>query len=289
MNEFKVKLIVLIGVLFVSFSSIIIKSSTAPSLIIATYRMAFTVALMVIPFSIKEGKEIKKVNIKTISLCVLSGVFLAFHFAAWNSSIKYSSIASCTVLVDTQPIFVVIASFFILKEKINKRSLICILIALGGSIIISLGDTSLGSNAIYGDFLALIGAIFVSLYMIIGRIVRQKISTTIYTFIVYISSTVTLVLLCIFSKIPLYPYPMGEIFRFLLLAIFCTILGHSIFSWALKYIKPSFVSTSILGEPIFATIWALLFFNEIPKIWQIIGSILILVGIIGFIKLEKEV
>lgn len=288
MDEFKVKLIVFIGVIFVSFSSIIIKSSTAPSLIIAAYRMIFTVVIMIIPFSIKEGEQIEKVSIKTLSLCILSGIFLALHFATWNSSIKYSSIASCTVLVDTHPIFVVIVSFFLLKEKINTKSLICILIALAGSVIISLGDTSLGSKAIYGDFLALLGAIFVSVYMIIGRIVRQKISTTKYTFIVYTSSAITLILLCIFFKITLYPYSLQELFRFFLLAILCTILGHSIFSWALKYIKPSFVSTSILGEPVFATIWALLFFNEIPKVWQIIGSIFILLGIFGFAKSEKE-
>lgn len=288
MDEVKVKLIVFMGVVFVSFSSIIIKSSTAPSLIIAAYRMTFTVAMMIIPFSIKEGKQIKKVSIKTLSLCILSGIFLALHFAAWNSSIKYASIASCTVLVDTQPIFVVIGSFFLLKEKINKKSFICILIALAGSIVISLGDTSLGSKAIYGDFLALSGAIFVSVYMIIGRIVRQKISATMYTFIVYISSAITLIFLCIFSKTTLYPYPLQELFRFFLLALLCTILGHSIFSWALKYIKPSFVSTSILGEPVFATIWALLLFNEIPKVWQIIGSIFILLGIFGFAKSEKE-
>lgn len=288
MKNFNAKFIVLLGVIFVSFSSIIAKSSEAPSLIISTYRMGFTVLLLVPSVLSKNLEEIKKIDRKTFGICIVSGIFLALHFATWIESLKYTSVASSTVLVNTHPVFIVLASFFILKEKASKETLITIGIALTGSMIISTGDSSLGSNILYGDILAILGALFVAGYMMIGGIIRQKLSVTSYTFIVYTSSTITLILLSLLTKTPLYPYPAPELLRFFLLAIFCTILGHSLFNWALEYVKPTFISTAVLGEPVFATIWAILFFSEIPRAWQIVGSLIILYGIYRYTRIEEK-
>ncbi len=282
------KLIVLLGVIFVSFSSIIAKSSSAPSLIISTYRMGFTVLLLLPSVLSKNLDEIKKIDRKTFGICIISGIFLAFHFATWIESLKHTSVASSTVLVNTHPVFIVLASFFILKERVSKETLIAIGIALTGSMIISTGDSSLGSNILYGDMLAILGALFVAGYMMIGGIIRQKLSVTAYTFIVYTSCTITLILLSLLTKTPLYPYPAPELLRFFMLAIFCTIMGHSLFNWALEYVKPTFISTAVLGEPVFATIWAILFFNEIPRPWQIVGSLIILYGIYRYTRIEER-
>jgi len=284
MKKSNARLIVLLGVVFVSFSSIISKASYAPALVISAYRLGFTVLLLLPSVFSKRLDELRNVDKKTLGICIISGIFLALHFATWITSLKYTSITSSTVLVNTHPIFIVFGSLFILKDKVAKNALISIGIALIGSIIISLGDSSLGSNVLYGDILAIMGALFVAGYMMIGRVVRQNLSVTSYTFIVYSSSTITLVLLSLFTKTPLYPYSLQEMLRFLMLAVFCTILGHSIFNWALEHVKPTYVSTAVLGEPVFATIWAVLLFREIPMIWQIIGSIIILYGIYRFVR-----
>lgn len=288
MRKSSAKLIVLLGVIFVSFSSIIAKSSESPALIISTYRMGFTVILLLPIVLSKKLDEIKKVDRKAFGICIVSGIFLALHFATWIESLKHTSVTSSTVLVNTHPVFIVLASFFIFKEKASKKTLITIGIALTGSIIISIGDSSLGSTILYGDILAILGAIFVAGYMMIGGIIRQKLSVIPYTFIVYTSSTITLILLSLFTNTPLYPYPVPELLRFLMLAVFCTIMGHSLFNWALEYVKPTYISTAVLGEPVFATIWAIIFFNEIPRIWQIIGSVIILYGIYRYIRLEER-
>lgn len=287
MEKSNAKLIVLIGVIFVSFSSIIAKSSHAPSLIISVYRMGFTVLLLLPSTISKNLSEIKKVDIKTFGICVVSGIFLALHFATWIASLKYTSVASSTVLVNTHPVFIVLGSFLILKERISKNTLVSITIALTGSIIISTGDSTLGSNILYGDMLAILGAFFVAGYMLIGSIARQKLSVTTYTFIVYASSTITLIILSIFTNTPLYPYSFQEMLRFLMLAIFCTILGHSIFNWALEYVKPTYISTAVLGEPVFASLWAIVFFKEIPKVWQFVGSLVIIYGIYRYTKIRE--
>jgi drug/metabolite transporter (DMT)-like permease len=288
MAKMSPKWIVLIGVIFVSFSSIFIRMSEAPSLIIATYRLGFTV-LLLLPFVIKNKKEeLKAIDRKSFLTCFVSGIFLALHFATWITSIQYTSITSSTVLVNTHTLFIVMGTWFILKEKVPGKAFVSIGITLLGSIIISLGDRSMGSNVLYGDFLAVLGAFFVAGYMMIGRIVRQSMSVTTYTFLVYVSCTFTLLLLDMITGTALYPYPMKEWLIFLVLAVFCTILGHSIFNWALAYIKPTFLSTAVLGEPVFATFWALILFQEVPAIWQVVGSIAIIFGIYLYIQINDE-
>ncbi|PAB60462.1 DMT family transporter [Anaeromicrobium sediminis] len=282
------KLIILIGVIFVSFSSVLTKMCSAPALIIGTYRLGFT-SFILLPYVLaKNTHELKNVSRKTLVQCICSGVFLALHFATWLESIKYTSIASSTVLVNTHPIFIVLGSIFILKEKVSRKSLASIFIALIGSAIISMGDSSLGKNILYGDMLAILGGLTVACYMLIGRIARQKLSVNAYTFIVYTSCTITLLLFDFITGTPLYPYPKLDWIIFISLAVCCTILGHSIFNWALEYLSPSFVSTAILGEPIFATIWAIFLFNQIPTLWQISGGLIVIFGIYRFIQVTEN-
>ncbi|MCM0648327.1 DMT family transporter [Clostridium swellfunianum] len=288
MKKINPKLIVIIGVVFVSFSSVLIKASSAPALIISTYRLAFTVLMIAPATMMKHREELKNIDRKSLLLCALSGMFLALHFATWITSIKYTSIASSAVLVNTHPIFIVVLAYFIFKDKVNKRALFSISLTLIGGIIISSGDSGLGSNVFLGDMLAVAGAAFVSFYMIIGRIMRKRLSVTAYTFIVYLSCTITLLLLDIITRTPLYPYALKDFAIFLGLALFCTILGHSIFSWALEHIKPTFLSVAILGEPVFATVWAALIFSEFPTYYNLIGSTIIIIGIYLFSKAEGK-
>lgn len=281
-----VKLIVLIGVIFVSFSSVLSKIATAPPLVIATYRLGFT-SLLMYPMFLKNEKNIKQqMTTKLWLLCIGSGIFLALHFATWMTSIKMTTIASSTVLVNTHPIFILFGTYFIFKERVSKKAMMSIFIALIGSIVITLGDSSAGNHNLLGDLLAIAGGFFVAGYMLIGRFARQHLSVTAYTFIVYSCCTITLLLMDFATGTTLLGYPSTDYLIFLGLAVFCTLMGHSVFNWALAYLKPTFVSSSILGEPVFATIWAVFLLREIPTIYQLSGGGLILLGIFMHIQAE---
>ena len=86
----------------------------------------------------------------------------------------------------------------------------------------------------------------------------------------------------------LFAYGSGAAIVGLLLAVFSTILGHSIFSWCLKYFSPSFVSASKLCEPVVAAVLAGFLFAEIPSVLQLTGGILILGGVTYYSRLERE-
>ncbi|MBO8127997.1 MAG: DMT family transporter [Peptococcaceae bacterium] len=282
-------LAVICGVVAVSFSAILIKLSSAPSLVIAFYRLVFTVIFLA-PFALNANgrTQLKEMSLQEYLWAFGAGTLLALHFAVWIASLNYTSIASSTVLVTMQPLFVISGASIFFHEKLNYISLFGAGLALLGSIIIGINDFQIGGKAVYGDMLAFAGAIFVAGYILIGRKLRKQISLAPYVFIVYSTAALTLLSFNLLARTPLYPYPALEWVLFVLLAVLPTILGHTVFNWALRYVKAAVVSVSVLGEPVGATILALIIFNEVPQLLQIIGGMLILFGLYTFINSSKK-
>ena len=274
------KLVVILAALFCSFSAIFVRFSTAPSVPMAAYRMCIS-ALILLPVVLKKHlSELKAIDKKVLALCGINGVFLGFHFATYFESLKHTSVASAVVLVDTQVIFVALIMWLVLKERIPKKGIIGIAITLLGSVIIALADKSGGgSNVLYGDILALCGSLFFAFYASVGYVARKDLSTTVYTFIVYTSAFITLTCVALISRTPMLGYDPINFFWAVMLAVFCTMLGHSLYNWSLKFVSPVFMSTAVLLEPVFSTIMAIFLFKEIPIAIQIIGIIIIITGV----------
>lgn len=280
------KVLLLMGVFGVSFSSIFIKYSNAPSLVIATYRLGWTVLILLPLIGMKFRGEILKLKKDDILWNILSGFFLAVHFSLWFESLKFTSVASSTVLVSTEVIFSALGFVLVFKGRINRYGILAIIITFLGSIIIAANDYGGGKNVLYGDALALLAAVMVAVYTLIGRKQRDHLSTTVYTFVTYSACFITLIIFDFISHTPIYGYGINEIILGLLLGISCTLLGHSVFSWCLKYLSPSYVSSAKLLEPVFASILAVLIYGEIPQVSQIIGSIIVIGGVYMYSRYE---
>lgn len=278
------KLVVLLGALGVSISPILIKASSSPALTIAFYRMLFTVALLtpfIISKNIHEIKKIKKIHWIKI---MISGIFLGCHFSFWILSLKYTTVASATILVNTSPILLLLINWIIFKINIGKKEVISVIVAFVGSFMLAYGDFFGGSQALIGDLYALLGAGFVCVYLILGKQVRQNISMTSYTYFTYMFATLTIFILNLFVKDSLVLTSTNEILLFLAMAIFPTLLGHSLFSWSLKYVSETYVAMAILLEPILASIMAYFLFDEMPTYLQFIGALTVLIGIVLYNK-----
>jgi len=283
-------IMIIVGVIGISLSSIFVKYSTAPSAVTAAYRLLWTILLMSpVTFGNREVRqELLHVSRKNLLLSGLSGVFLAFHFTLWFESLHHTSVASSTTIVCTEVIWVSLGYALFLKGRISLRAVLAISVTLVGSALIAFADSSSGGSHLYGDFLSLLAAIAVAVYVLLGRVVRETVSTTVYTYLVYASCSAVLLLICMVQGNSLLGYGISGILVGLLLAIFSTILGHSIFSWCLKYFSPSFVSASKLCEPVVAAILAGFLFGETPSLLQLIGGALIVGGVLYYSRLEKE-
>ena len=176
-----------------------------------------------------------------------------------------------------------------MKGRLSLKAVIAIGITLTGSVMIAFSDSMAGGNHLYGDMLALIAAVTVAIYVLLGKSVRSSVSTTAYTYVVYISCAAVLLAVCLAQGHALFAYGISAVIVGLLLAVFSTILGHSIFSWCLKYFSPSFVSASKLCEPVVASVLSALLFAEMPMPLQIAGGILIIGGVLYYSRIESSV
>lgn len=289
-------IILTIGIISVSTASIFIRfaQEDAPSVVIAFFRLLFA-TLILFPLVAPKYKELKYLQGKNLLLISLSGFFLAIHFAAWIKSLELTSVASSVVLVTTTPLWVAIFSLVLLREPLRKLTILGMLIALIGGLLVGISDFCsfngrnlvcpsfhyfIQGDRILGDLLALTGAVMAALYLIIGRKIRANVSLLSYIFPVYGIAAIFLGLVVFFSGEQIQGYPIPTYLWMLLLAIFPQLIGHSSFNWALRYLSAGYVSIVLLGEPIGTTILAVLILQETPSLMKITGGIFILLGIL---------
>jgi drug/metabolite transporter (DMT)-like permease len=271
-------LLLFIGISATSTASIFIKLCDAPALIISAYRMVLA-SLVLVPFACRQ-KVWKDWRRSEIGWLVLSGIFLSLHFAFWISSLKYTSVASSVVLVNTHPIFVGIGSWIFIKERPGGKLISGICLSILGSVLISFGDRSASEGALLGDGLALLGAMTVSGYFLVGRKMRKGHRLLSYIFPVYSTAGAALVLLAFLFQNPFFGYRPSNYLLFFLLALIPQLIGHTTFNWALKYIPASLVAITILGEPVGSTVLAFFILGEGLTLWKTLGGISIFLGIL---------
>lgn len=272
----------------VSWAAVLIKMADAGPLPTAFYRMGIASLILAVPAIPKVRTTLKILNPRQRILLLVSGVVLGLHFAFWVTSLFYTTISNSTILVATQPIFVLVMEAMILKDKIPSQSIIGMTVTLAGMIIISSGDFNLSREYLIGDGLALMGAFCAGTYLFIGRQLRAKLDNLGYIFPVYSLSALILLVIALLYGENLTDYSIKSWGIFLLLALVPTVLGHSLYNWLLKYVPAHQVATTILGEPIGATILAIIFFGQIPGWWTIGGGILILSGIFIVLRRRKN-
>lgn len=283
-------IVMFLGVLGASMSSVFVRMSHAPSAVTAFYRLLWTVLLMSPAILGKDEirRELFRIDRKALILSALSGVMLAVHFATWFESLRHTTVSSGTIIVSTEVIWVALIYCLLMKGRLSRKALGAIAVTLAGSVIIAMSDSDAGGNHLYGDFLALTAALAVAGYTLLGRIVRSRVSASVYTYIVYCFCCLSLLLLCLIQGHSILGSPVSGIVCGLLLAVFSTILGHSIFSWCLKFLSPTFVSAAKLCEPVIAGVLAAILFQEIPGKMQFLGAAVILIGVVSYSVLEMK-
>ncbi len=273
-------LALMVGVIGVSFSSILIKNlPEVPALVIAAYRMGLSTLILGGWAALRTPDQFRRFTGRDLWLSGLAGVFLAAHFVAWFTSLRYTSIASSVALVTLQPIFVLLGGRLWFGEKTTLRGLAGIGLAMVGAMAIGYSDSGSGRDTLFGDMLALIGAALVAGYFLVGRSVRRRVPVLPYAVTVYGFAALTLVLAALAAGVRLYPYGPNEMAHFLALAVIPTILGHTLFNYAIGHLPAATVSSSILGEPVGAAILAFYLLGETPTAGQVFGGLTIISGL----------
>ena len=238
--------ILLIGIFGVSTGSIFARLADAPALVTAAYRVGLASLILVPLAAWKAWDELRGLSFHDIRLAVLSGFFLALHFATWISSLDYTAIANSVVLVNTIPLWVGLFTPLIAKDRLARATRISIIVSVAGGVIIGFGDFATGGLALLGDLLAVSGAICAAVYLLIGRNLRRKLSLISYVALCYGSAAIFLWLVVLGLKLPLTGYSTQTVAAFWAMALISQIMGHSSYNWALKWFSAGFVAVALL-------------------------------------------
>ncbi len=275
--------IIFVGLISISVSPILVRlAGDTPALSLAVLRNVIAV-LILTPFALKDKSwSFFKLENKDKLRAVLAGILLGFHFYMFFEAIQRTTVASASVFVSVTPIFLAILGYFFLKEKLSRFVLIAIVISVSGGLLIAIGDVSRNvvvKDPVLGNLLALGACLFVSIYLIIGRVTRQKMSWLAYVYPMYVSSACTVLGLAFITGTPLFGFEVEIYILCGLMAIGPHILGHGSFNYAVKYFSATFLGLLSLSEPVGATFMAFVLFDELPGVVSTIGMVLTLAGV----------
>lgn len=272
-----------VAILAISTSAILINWSRAPAVVQAFYRVLFT-TLLLAPLAVRRhAGTFRSLSARSYLWTAVPGVFLAIHFSLWFESLDWTSVAASVTLVQSQPLFVAAGAAFLLDERFGRRRLLGAVVALAGTVVLSLGDllggSVLGARPLYGNTLALASAIALAAYVLAGRSFRQRLSVVPYVTVVYGACAVVLLAVAIASGLPLFSYPPREWLLFVGMAVGPGVFGHTLINWSLGHLESGVVSVTLLAEPVGSTILAYVLLSEVISPATAVGGAVVLTGI----------
>lgn len=269
-----------VALLAVSAAAIFIRLADAPGVVVALYRMTIASVVM-LPLTLR-GLKRTPLKGKAALLTLAAGALLALHFAAWISSLSYTSVAASVTLASTSPLFMALMAWVFLGMAPPFGMLVGVLLAAGGAAIIGFGDMSGGAAPLLGDALALLGAVAVAGYLLLGRSVqRMGVSLNAYAGTAYGVAALVLAPLPALFGLPYLDYPAETFLWVTLLALVPQLIGHTGINHATKHLNPTLVSTMMLLEPLGSGLLALALFKEVPSLLTVVGAVILLLGVLS--------
>ncbi|CAB4961078.1 unannotated protein [freshwater metagenome] len=272
-----------VAVAFISASGPLITATVAPALAIAFWRCFLGSGATGIWVAFKARSEFRRLSRGQWRLIIVSGLLLGAHFATWVPSLRFTSVASATALVATQPVWAALIARS-RGVRIQRSVWIGMAISLMGVLVLTGVDVSLDPRQLIGDVLALLGAMLSAAYFTVSAEARKTVSTSTLTFGLYGTAALLLVALCLLLRQPLVGFSAEAWILILTLTLTAQLLGHSLINKVLATTSATVVSLAILFELPASTIIAAVALGQVPP-WGIIpAAALIITGLIIVIR-----
>jgi drug/metabolite transporter (DMT)-like permease len=286
-SQKQVAIVLVTGILAVSTAAVFIRLAIAAtdtagvqfSLFLAAARLVIASTVLLPTW---RTMQFNQLNRQGLGFAIAAGVCLAAHFAAWITSLTFTSIAASATLVTTNPIWVALISWVWFKEAPNRITALGIVIALmGGGLIASSSDsTAAASHPLLGNLLAIVGAIMASFYFLLGREAQQRgLSIGRYAAIAYTTGAFVLLPLPLLVGGHYLGYPATVYFYTLMMALAAQVIGHTAINWSVRWVSPTLVTLALLFEPVGASVLGYIVFEEAPSSLVLIGAVVVLIGV----------
>lgn len=277
---------VILAVLCMSTSAIFIRLATAPSVVLALYRMAIS-ALLMLPVVLMRRDNVRLAELSASEriCCPLAGVAFGMHFLCYFAAVNHTAIATAVMLSCTEVFYVAIFAFVFFHERISPKGWIGIGVTFAGCVLLALAQGMQGGDA-QGILYGVAASVFAGAFTLLGRRCRAKISNSQFTFVVFIAGSVMLLTGCLLGGFRLTGYGLINVFCALGMAVCCTLLGHSLLTWALRYQPASFISSMKMTSPVLSALLGWVLMGEAPKPTVLAACAVIIGGILYYYRQE---
>jgi drug/metabolite transporter (DMT)-like permease len=254
-----------------------------PSLIIVVGRLVLATLFLTPVVWARHRGELRALERRDLLLALLAGFWLALHFYFFVSSLIYTTVLLAMLLGRSDPLWAPILEALWLKVYPGRLIIIGLVVTVIGAVVIALNgrsDAGLGQNPLLGGMFALIGALAFSLYIVIGRRVRPKVSTVPYVWLVYGCAAIVALVIVAFTGTSVTGYSLEGYGWIVVITLVPQLMGHSFMNYALRYFSATYVGLSGQLVTVGATVLALILFQEVPQPLQLVGSVAIVIGIV---------
>ena len=267
-----------IGISALSLSAMFVRWAEAPGTVTGFYRLLIS-TIFLTPLFMRQQKHLEPIVRKYLFFPLLAGIFTAFDFAFWNSSLKYTTAANSTLLGNTAPLWVALFALLIFREKLRGIFWLGLVIALAGAALVMGSDFLTHPDLGIGDLMASTAAIFYACYQLTTQRGRKYIDPLRYTWMVGVSATLGMFVINVVLGNSFIGYSTQTWVIFFGTAIVSQMIGYLAVTYALGHLPASVVSPTLIGQPVLTTILAIPLLGEIPAAMQWIGGAIALAGI----------
>lgn len=276
--------ILAIALVAISLSAIFVRLADAPGVVVAFWRMAVA-SLVMLPLTVRAIRRTPP-GARNLWPTAAAGFLLAVHFAAWISSLSYTTVAASVTMVSTTPLWVALLAWAFLRQAPTLTTLIGVLLAVAGGAIIGFGgssgaDAATASAPLLGDGLALLGGLAMAGYLLLGRLAQRRgLGLDAYAGSAYSVAALCLLPLPLLFGYDYLGYPAATFAWVVALALVPQLIGHTGINHALRHMGPTRVATATLLEPLGAGLLAFLLFQEAPGPLTLLGAVVLLTGVV---------
>ena len=271
-------IVLTVGIIALSLSAMFVRWADAPGPMTGFYRLLIS-TLLLTPLFLKQQKQLAPIDKKYLYFPLVGGLFTAFDFAFWNSSLKYTTAANATLLGNTTPLWVALAALLIFREKLKGIFWVGLILALAGAALVMGSDFLTHPTLGLGDIMASTAAIFYASYQLITQRGRIHIDPFRYTWLVGVSATMGMLIINIALGNSFTGFSTQTWVVFFATAIVSQMIGYLAITYALGHLPASIVAPTLIGQPILTAILAIPLLNEIPSTIQWTGGGIALAGI----------
>ena len=286
-HENKITIILAIALICVSTASIFARwLDSVPAVTIAAWRMVLgSVFLWMISIVHPQPKLDRKHRLLT----AVSGIFLGLHFLFFFTALKLTSIANATFLATLAPLFTILIEKIVFKKKLIPGLLPGLGFAFLGMFVILGGKLEFEPGQVKGNLLAVISSFWISITYLLTENIRRSTGTLTYSRSLYFWAAVLLFLVGIIFRIPVFSVSGHDFTGLVLIGLVPTVFGHSLLYFALRFVPPGIVASVPLGEPVIASVLAIIIFNEFPDIMVCAGGAFVLGGLYKVVRCKSNI